>query len=131
MFLENLVFFAGDFYRLNVCVLLPPIHGLKIWPQWDYTGDGTSKKVMKVKWNHKGLCSDRICVIIRDIRTLSHTDTHSPHASTEERPYEDLARWPEREFSPETDWPDIDLGLLAFRTPRKRVSALSRSVYHI
>ena len=47
------------------------------------------------------------------------------------RPYEDLARWPEREFSPETEWSDVDPGLLGFRTLRKQIFVLSRSVYNI
>ena len=60
-------------------------------------GDGVSKE-FKVKWGHKGLCSDSISVLIRrDIRksafSLSLLSHPPPHTPVQERPCERTVRW--------------------------------------
>lgn len=53
MFPENLVFFEGDCYRLNVC-FPPKFISSRLNPNGIIFGDGASKEVMKVKWSRKG-----------------------------------------------------------------------------
>lgn len=78
--------------KLNICVPLKFVSGI---PKLSIAvlGDGASKEVIRVNWDHEGgFLSNSVSVVIRrDTRELSFS--FSPHTYTEERSREDKARW--------------------------------------